>query len=255
MRRMLIILLPFAVLALGMTYAAFSSTLYIGKYERPNIVQTGTLEWNLYLPSELGYPWNLLPDIIDGVWNPNVNPHLVIPETPDIANATIEKSGDTVSITLTNVYPGYGAVAHFIYKNEGTIPSKLRDASITIDDPDGVADNIVTAILLVYSPNGNRPYGIKLIGFNLTVLPSLIEQKLNGIVFTKGGFILFCKPNETNVTIKDVIVNPNSGLPQDMLDALNDTDSFWIIVPPNSTPPQNSWLKFNLTLTFGQFNE
>ena len=252
----LILLLPIAVLALSITYAGFSSTLHVGDDYKPNTVRTGTLEWTLYLPSELGWPISILPDIIDGAYNPSVFPPVVIPENPDIASAGISKSGDTVSITLTNVYPGYGAVAHFIYINEGTIPSKLRDASITIDDPYNVAKDVRTAVIIVWNTTGGSlAEGVAFIGFNLTDLPGLIETVLKDKVFQPGGWIAFCKPNNTTVTITDVEINPNSGLPQDMVNYLNNTDSFWIIIPPNSTPPQGAWLRFNLTLTFGQFNE
>ncbi len=253
MKKLLILTLPIAVLALGVTYAYFSDAIYIGGVVTPpNTVKTGTLDWNVYLPSELG--WWFLPDIMDGIYVPGTIPPVLIPEQPDIAYANISVSGDTVTITLTNVYPGYGAVGHFVFVNEGTIPSKLDSVNISIDDPDGIAKDLVTAVLLVWSTDGSSFSGIKFIGFNLTSLPAQIENALSDVVFQPGGEILFCTPNGTNVTISKVIINPNSGLPPDMIEALNNTDSFWIIIPPNSTPPQGAWLEFNITLTFTQFN-
>ncbi len=254
MKKLLILTLPIAVLVLGVTYAYFSDAINIGNWTSPNTVKTGTLDWNVYLPSELG--WWYLPDITDGVYVPGTISLALIPEQPDVADANISVSGDTVTITLTNVYPGYAAVAHFVFINDGTIPSKLSNVSISINDPYGVAKDIRTAILITYNPNGNiQPIvGGLYIGYNLSDLPQLIEKTLDGVVFQPGGWIAFCIPNGTNVTISNVEINPNSGLPPDLIDALKNTDSFWIIIPPNSTPPQGAWLEFNITLTFTQFN-
>ena len=264
--RKILILLPIAVLALSITYAGFSSTLDIGNDVQPNTVHTGTLKWSLYLPSELGLP---LPDVLDAEYistssyilnitsNGVYTTPVIIPENPNIGSASISKKGDTVHITLKNVYPGYGAVTHFIYVNTGTIPSELKSVNLTLNDPYNLAKDVRVAALLTWSTAGNSypVYGIYFIGYNLTDFPRLIEQALGGKVFQPGGWIAFCKPKNTTVTITSIRVNPNSGLPQDLVNYLNNTDSFWIWIPPDTKPPQGAWLSFNLTLTFGQFNE
>lgn len=262
-----IMLLPIAVMVLSITYSGFSSTVGVGKVDKPNIVQTGTMDWRLYLPSEL--EWINAPDIADFAFygsysytisisnNVSITP-LEPPESIDVGNASISKNGDTVSITLKNVYPGYGAVAHFVYVNEGSIPSKLSDVNLTINDPYNIAKDVRAAIIIVWSPTGdlNNPVHVaSIVGCNLTDIPRFIKKELSNVVFQPGGWVAFCKPNNATIKITDVEINPNSGLPQYLIDYLNNTDSFWIVIKPDSKPPQGAYLSFNLTLTFGQFNE
>ena len=256
MRRALILLLPLAVLALSITYAGFQQKLDIGTATDPNTVQTGYLKWNVYLPSELGDPWNWLPDCIDGVFVPN-SPYIIVPENPDVGNVTIQKSGDTVRMSLINVYPGYLAVGHFIYKYDGSVPSKLRNVNVTIYDPYGLANHTITAMVVIWNSGnpGDTDNGAIVIGYPLTELSSILKSVLKNVTFVKGGYIAFCKPNDTNVTITKVLINPDSGLTTDQINALEKTDSFWVIVLPDETPPQGAFMSFNITLTFGQFNE
>ncbi len=265
MRKFLILVLPIAVLALGVTYAYFSTNLNIGNRTAPNVVETGTLDWNVYLAHE----WWDTPDIRDYIWVPGTD--ILIPEDwlYDVGNATIFKNGDTITIELSNVYPGYVAVAHFVFVNDGTIPSKLDSVNISIVDPNGVANGTIVAVHLWGRATFNDlPWTTKPVRGWLdyriiTYLPDLSEYlefalKWFDPVFLPGDYIAFCKPpNATNVTVNFTLIDPR--VPPEIVSMLNNTDSFALFFPPKeflleSEMPQNAKLKFNLTLRFTQYN-
>ncbi len=265
MRKLLILVLPIAVLALGLTYAYFSTNLNIGNQTAPNVVETGTLDWNVYLAHEWGVD---APDIRD-----YIGLLKLIPEDwlYDVGNATISKNGDTVTIELSNVYPGYAAVAHFVFINDGTIPSKLNSVNISIVDPNGVANGTIVVVHLWGRATFNDlPWTTKPVrgwlGYHIVTylpdLPKYLESALKwgDPVFLPGDYIAFCKPpNATNATVNLTLIDPR--VPPEIVSMLNNTDSFALFFPSkelfpveDSEIPQNAKLKFNLTLKFTQYN-
>ncbi len=269
MAKKLLAVLPLFLITAAVTYSSFSSPVDVGTDTAPNTVTTTTLEWNIYQMSELGWPWNHIPDVGDArlddpEWFDCVlsclgssNPTCYC-EDPDVGHAEAYKlDSKTIHFEVSNAYPAYAAVAHFVFINEGGMPSKLRDVRLELDDPEGIENYTRTAVLLVWDtdPSDDVAYWAKIIGYRLSELPDIIESLLEGEVFLPGGWVGFCKPENVDVQTVEEIVSDDSGLSEEQINDMLSVDSFWIYVPPDSEPPQGATMNFNLTFVFGQFNE
>jgi len=268
----LLLILPFALLMAGMTYSSFAESVAVGKEPvNPNTVHTTYLEWNLYKMSELDWPWNHIPDVGDArLDDPNwascmlsclvtTNPACYC-EDPDVGNATVSKvNSKTIHFEIWNAYPAYAAVSHFVFRNEGGMPSKFKGVNLDLNDPKRLDDYTRTVVLLVWdtNPNDNWAKGAIIIGYKVSELPNKINQTLGNEIFLPGGWIGFCKPDDdgTEVQIVKQDVADGSGLSEEQIDSMLDVDSFWIYVPPSFNPPQGAAMEFNMTFVFGQYNE
>lgn len=266
----LLMVLPFALLLAGVTYSSFSEPVAIGiNPSEPNIVSTTDLEWNLYKVSEVGWPWSHIPDVGDArlddpSWSVCMAGCLLTTdptcycEDPDLGNAAVSKlDSKTIHFEISNAYPAYAAVAHFVFVNEGGMPSKLREIKLDLDDPEGLDKDLRTVVLLVWDTDPDE-IGIKgayIIGYKISELPDIIESVLADEVFLPGGWVGFCKPEDADVQIVSTIVSDDSGLSEEQIDIMLNTDSFWIYVPQVFDPPQDATMDFNMTFVFGQFNE
>lgn len=269
MAERLAVLLPLLLLSAAITYASFSSPLDVGTGSDPNVVETTYLEWNVYQMSELGWPWHHIPDVGDArlddpTWvgcmvscMGTTDPACYC-ENPDVGNAAAYKlNSKTVHFEISNAYPGYAAVTHFVFMNEGGMPSKLRNVELELNDPDNLEDDLRTALLLVWDtdPDDGIITGVRIVGYRLSDLPDIVESLLADEVFLPGGWVGFCRPENASVQIIDEIIGSDSGLSEEQINDMLSVDSFWIYVPPTFGPPQGATMDFNLTFVFGQFNE
>ena len=56
----------------------------------------------------------------------------------DVGTTYCDVKEDKVTITLENVYPCYQTFVRFVIINYGTISAKLKDVTVTFEDPDGL---------------------------------------------------------------------------------------------------------------------
>ncbi|MBO8180252.1 MAG: hypothetical protein H0Z19_07210 [Archaeoglobus sp.] len=215
------LLIPVMLLALSVTYAGFSDTLFIGDSNAPNTVTTTDMEWvlsgepNCYdnmTTSDVFNPFNLAEDSYGTVY---------------CTKSDVAGGKTTISVTVANAYPGYAFGIDVQIKNTGNLPSKLRD--VVIDAPEELRNSARVAYELKYSLDGNNNVVTKRnSGLTLAQFENEIESELDGKVFTQGGYISFGD---------------------------EDSNTIWIYFPPDSNPPQGRTLNLNITFVFGQFNE
>ncbi|KUJ94589.1 MULTISPECIES: hypothetical protein [Archaeoglobus] len=217
------ILIPVLLLALSVTYAGFSDTLFIGTANVPNTVTTTDMEWSTYGPT------SCYDGMVTAVFNP-FDPSSLADDNYATLSCSVDDVRDgktTITVTVTNAYPAYAFGVDTCIQNTGNLPSKLRD--VVIDAPDSLKNSAKVAYALKYSLNGQNNVVYKSNkDLSFADFESEIETELAGKVFTNGGYI--CLGDENSHTL-------------------------WIYFPPNSNPPQGETLKFNITFVFGQFNE
>lgn len=242
------------LLFLPTTAALFHDHL---KLDTAVTVSTSDVDWEVLLPSET-YLWSHLPDYgearLDGCWVGCMAKCLFLHtnycncEKPDIAKANLVKVEDGVIFSIENAYPSYAAVSHFIFVNR-KLPSELDDVVINADG------DFRTVFVVFYdtNPHDCRIDSFVAVGYNLTETEEILEKNLKGKVFRKGGWIAFCKPDgdyEVNLT---TYLSNRSGLNEESLKGMLETDSFWIYFPPDSNPPQSKSVSYEIRFRFKAF--
>ena len=221
------LLIPVMLLALSVTYAGFSDTLFIGDSNAPNTVTTMDMEWSL--DERIICRDGILLDS-NGI-NPldpsSINYDNEFGRIVECSENSISDDTTKITIRVDNAYPGYAFGIDFCITNTGNLPSKLRD--VVIDAPDKLKNSARVAYQLDYSVNGGAtPESRSNYGLTLAEFENEIESELNGKIFTTNGYICFGD---------------------------EDSNTIWIYFPPDSNPPQGQTLEFNITFVFGQFNE
>lgn len=252
-------LLPILVLFLPVTTALFHDTLRVNS---AITVSTSSVDWEVYLPSETR-PWRYLPDYgearLDTCWAGCMARCLLQHgsycncEIPDIAKAELHKVDDGVVFSISNAYPAYAAVSHFIFVNK-RMPSKLEDVEVKFSGLSAEEAKTVFVVFYDTNPKDCRIDGFVAVGYNFSEVERILERNLKGKVFQKGGWIAFCKPDgdyEINLT---TYLSNQSGLSEESVKGMLETDSFWIYFPPDSSPPQRDSLSYEIRFRFAAFN-
>ena len=110
-----------------------------------------------------------------------------------------------VTITLENVYPCYQTFVRFKAINCGTIPAKLKDVEVYIDDPDGLKDYVEFGVGIDVRKDGNwigeEWYPEHWIGAfprtdaNITELETALENTINAVLAKLNSDLPALPPN------------------------------------------------------------
>jgi len=77
----------------------------------------------------------------------------------DVGTTYCDVKEDKVTITLENVYPCYQTFVRFRIINCGTISAKLKDVTVTFEDPDGLKKFVEFGVdIEIRDPDGNWIY-------------------------------------------------------------------------------------------------
>ena len=158
--KILALVMVVAFAAVGGAYALWYDTLLIEETVNTGRVDVNFTEvcgsdWGCNYAVQAGGPGvNVYQGSLDSMdpGNPNESKNI------GCKDRTIINNGNTLSMTLTNGYPGYQEFVDATIKNEGTVPVKFM-FKLT-GDPDGIIHDAVT------NPNGWLIVEIKAVGVN-----------------------------------------------------------------------------------------
>ena len=119
----------------------------------------------------------------------------------DVGTTTCNVEKDMVTITLENVYPCYQTFVRFKTKNYGTIPAKLKNVIVNINDPNGLQNYVEFGVYAeVKDPvggwMGEHFYPAKYRGAlprtdaNITELENAMESTVSAALGDVGGALL-----------------------------------------------------------------
>lgn len=211
-RKMIITAITIAIMLLGTGYAYWTETLTIN-----NTVSTGYLDvkfidadaWDFDDSETFSHRSNLV-----------------------IAHKTIAADGQSIALTVDNLYPGSGASLDFLVENTGTIPAKIGTVTGTVIKNQALADALDYYVDTVKVYNGNwKSYEIDPIEADTVQDLALTLQQ----------------------TLDDIILDPGDKL---YLYSSQEHPGYDIVMPASITGDdfENEELIFNLGLTFTQVN-
>ena len=211
-RKMIIAAITIAITLLGTGYAYWTETLTIN-----NTVSTGYLDvkfidadaWDFDDSETFSHRSNLV-----------------------IAHKTIAADGQTISLTVDNLYPGSGASLDFLVENRGTVPAKIGTVTGTVTENQELADALDYYVDTVKVYNGS---------WKLYEIDPIKADTVEDLALT------------LQQTLDDIILNPGDKL---YLYRSQEHPGYDIIMPASITGDdfENEQLIFNLGLTFTQVN-
>lgn len=211
-RKMIIAAIAIAIMLLGTGYAYWTETLDIS-----NTVSTGYLDVK-FIDADV---WDY-----DDSETFNHRSNLVI------AHKTIAADGQSISLTVDNLYPGSGASLDFLVENIGTVPAKIGTVTGTVIKNQNLADALDYYVDTVKFYNGSwQSYEID------PIQADTVED-------------LALKLQET---LEDIVLDPGDKL---YLYRSQEHPGYDIVMPASITGDdfENEQLIFNLGLTFTQVN-
>lgn len=235
---MLLIVLVVSAVAMGATYAAWSENITVA-----GTVSTGNVDVNFVnrdFPIQIPYGTY-------GYGSPHMNVNVAInPQNPKL-----------LDVTINNLYPGGIAIIGARIKNEGTIPVKFSNATLTVNPSDSAVLPYLYAFPIVtLSQTGSDKITDMTFVADVAVFAPLsnLADTLNNSVVLKntvlqpGGWMSFSNP-----------ANYPADYPEEIRALMADFDPsnsiiFWLNdSAPNSTQGQS--ITFTLGLEFKQWNK
>ncbi|QOX62835.1 hypothetical protein FRZ06_05485 [Anoxybacterium hadale] len=212
-RKMIIAAIAIAIMLLGTGYAYWTETLTIS-----NSVSTGYLDVKF---------------IDADAWDYDDSETFLHRSNLVIAHKTIASDGQSISLTVDNLYPGAGASLDFLVENTGSVPAKIGTVTGTVIENPDLADALDYYVdtVKVYTRGSSQSFEIEPIKAD-----------------TVQDFALQLQKN-----LKDIILNPGDKL---YLYRSQEHPGYDIIMPASITGDEfeDEQLKFNLELTFTQVN-
>jgi len=210
---MIIAVITIAIMLLGTGYAYWTETLTID-----NTVSTGYLDVRFIDANAWDYD--------NSEVFPSRGSNLVI------AHKTIAADGQSITLTVENLYPGAGASLDFLIENKGTIPAKIWTVTGTVIKNQALADALDYYVDTVRFYNGSWQF------YEIDPIKADTVEEL--------AFAL-------QQTLGDIILNPGDRL---YLSRTREYPGYDIVMPVSITGDdfEDEQLIFNLGLTFSQVN-
>jgi len=211
-RKMVIAAITIAIMLLGTGYAYWTETLTIN-----NTVSTGYLDVKF---------------IDADAWDYDDSETFSHRSNLVIAHKTIAADGQSISLTVENLYPGSGASLDFLIENKGTIPAKIGTVTGTVIKNQALADALDYYVDTVKFYNGSWQF------YEIDPIEADTVEEL--------AFAL-------QQTLDDIILNPGDKL---YLYRTQEHPGYDIVMPASITGDdfEDEQLIFNLGLTFTQVN-
>jgi len=209
---MVIAAITIAIMLLGTGYAYWTETLTIN-----NTVSTGYLDVKF---------------IDADAWDYDDSETFSHRSNLVIAHKTIAADGQSISLTVENLYPGSGASLDFLIENKGTIPAKIGTVTGTVIKNQALADALDYYVDTVKFYNGSWQF------YEIDPIEADTVEEL--------AFAL-------QQTLDDIILNPGDKL---YLYRTQEHPGYDIVMPASITGDdfEDEQLIFNLGLTFTQVN-
>lgn len=177
-RKMIIAAIAIAIMLLGTGYAYWTEALTID-----NTVSTGYLDVKF---------------IDADAWDYDDSETFFHRSNLVVAHKTIAADGQSISLTVDNLYPGAGASLDFLVENTGTIPAKISSITGTVIQNQALADALDYYVDTVLFYNGNwQSYEIDPIEADTVEdLALALQQTLGNIILNPGDKLYLYRSQE-----------------------------------------------------------
>lgn len=178
-RKMIIAVITIAIMLLGTGYAYWTESLTIS-----NTVSTGYLDVKF---------------IDADVWDYDDSETFHHRSNLVIAHKSIAADGQSISLTVDNLYPGSGASLDFLVENTGTIPAKIGTVTGRVIENQALADALDYYVdtVGIYTSGNRQLYEIDPIKADtVEELALKLQQNLESIILNPGDKLYLYRSQE-----------------------------------------------------------